>query len=560
MVDARLPDGSRVNAIIPPLAIDGPTLTIRKFAADPYQADDLVEFGTMSSATSKFLESCVRGRINIMVAGGTGAGKTTTLNVISSFIPDDERIVTIEDAAELQLRQDHVVRLEARPPNTAGTGAFTVRELVINCLRMRPERIIVGECRGKEALDMLQAMNTGHDGSLTTGHANSPRDMLSRLETMVLMAGMDLPVKAIREQVSSAIDLIVQQARLRDGSRRITNITEVQGMEGDTIVLQDIFAFRQQSFKGGKLRGELLPSGIRPMFMPKLEDAGIRLPSSVFGVSDWYGTLGGTLSLPPPPIPAAEPIRRPEGRTLVRCPQCGHEQSNAEPSCVACGVPLTRPLPAVTYTVADRGDRPEIGTAQADLSGTYAETYAPSAEFPFSADSSELVAQVEEARRPLMERIAREQKRNSSLSRSAKPATTPVLIRVGAIAMLVAVAVLGVMVARSAMTPTGSTMPAVVTDEQARQAVMKYAACPGAPTLASIADRTMNRSGPPQVQRTRVLGNNGDLTRVAFVRNAADGSEQETTFSYQPSTGLVGAESHEAVAILRSMEAMCAAR
>src|SRR5687768_13274503 len=243
MVDARLPDGSRVNAIIPPLSIDGPTLTIRKFAADPYQADDLVEFGTMSSSVSKFLEACVRGRINIMVAGGTGAGKTTTLNVISSFIPDDERIVTIEDAAELRLQQPHVVRLESRPPNIEGRGQVAVRDLVRNSLRMRPDRIVVGETRGGEALDMLQAMNTGHDGSISTVHANAPRDVISRLETMTLMAGMELTVRAIREQIASALDVIVHQSRLKDGSRRITHVTEVVGMEGDIITLQDIFLF-----------------------------------------------------------------------------------------------------------------------------------------------------------------------------------------------------------------------------------------------------------------------------------------------------------------------------
>ena len=222
------------------------------------------------------------------MSGGTGSGKTTLLNVLSSFIPDDERIVTVEDAAELQLRQEYVVRLEARPPNIEGKGAVTIRDLVINCLRMRPERIVVGECRGREALDMLQAMNTGHDGSLTTGHANSPRDMLSRLETMVLMAGMDLPVRAIREQVSSAIDLIVQQSRMRDGSRKITNVTEIQGMEGEIVTLQDVFVFEQEAFEGGKIVGRLRPTGVRPKFMPKIEDSGIRLPPTVFGISDRF--------------------------------------------------------------------------------------------------------------------------------------------------------------------------------------------------------------------------------------------------------------------------------
>ena len=242
-VDARLPDGSRVNAVIPPLSIDGPALTIRKFAADPYQADDLIEFGTMTSPVSQFLEACVRGRINVLVAGGTGAGKTTTLNVISSFIPDDERILTIEDAAELKLQQPHVVRLESRPPNIEGKGQVTIRDLVRNALRMRPDRIVVGEVRGAEALDMLQAMNTGHDGSVSTIHCNSPRDALSRLETITMMAGMELSNRAIREQIASAIQLIVYQQRLKDGTRRFTHVTEVAGMEGEVITLQDIFLF-----------------------------------------------------------------------------------------------------------------------------------------------------------------------------------------------------------------------------------------------------------------------------------------------------------------------------
>src|SRR6187401_3049757 len=241
MVDARLTDGSRVNAIIPPLSLVGPVVTIRKFSASPFTVEDLIRFGTATADMFDFLRACVEARLNVFVSGGTGSGKTTTLNVLSSFIPNDERIVTIEDAAELQLRQHHVVQMEARPSNIEGKGAITIRDLVINCLRMRPERIVVGECRGREALDMLQAMNTGHDGSLTTGHANSPRDMLSRLETMVLMAGVDLPLRAIREQVASAVDLIVQLSRLRDGTRRITHITEVQGMEGDVIVLHDVF-------------------------------------------------------------------------------------------------------------------------------------------------------------------------------------------------------------------------------------------------------------------------------------------------------------------------------
>ena len=283
MVDARLPDGSRVNAIIPPLSLVGPVVTIRKFFKTPLTVDDLIRFGSLTAELAEFLRACVKGRLNIVVSGGTGSGKTTLLNILSSFIPDDERIVTVEDAAELQLRQDHVVRLESRPPNIEGKGAIRIRELVINALRMRPDRIVVGECRGSEALDMLQAMNTGHDGSLTTGHANSPRDMLARLETMVLMAGMDLPLRAIREQVSSAIDVIVHQARLRDGSRRVVNVTEVQGMEGDIIVMQDVFIFEQTGIVEGKIQGRLKPTGIRPKFVEKFEVMGIHLPPGVFG-------------------------------------------------------------------------------------------------------------------------------------------------------------------------------------------------------------------------------------------------------------------------------------
>lgn len=283
MVDARLPDGSRVNAIIPPLALNGPSITIRKFSEKPYTVKDLINFGTMTPEVAMFLKTCVEARLNIVVSGGTGSGKTTTLNVISSFIPDDERIVTIEDAAELQLAQEHVVRLETRPPNIEGKGAITIRDLVRNSLRMRPDRIVVGEVRSGEALDMLQAMNTGHDGSLTTGHANSPRDMLSRLETMVLMAGMDLPVRAIREQIASAIDLIVHQARLKDGSRKITHITEITGMEGDVITMQDIFVFRQHGRdEKGRITGAIVPTGIKPKFVERLVDAGISLPSDIF--------------------------------------------------------------------------------------------------------------------------------------------------------------------------------------------------------------------------------------------------------------------------------------
>ena len=283
MVDARLPDGSRVNAIIPPLALKGPCLTIRKFAKDPLTVNDLVNFGTLTSEMAEFLKGCVEGKLNIVVSGGTGSGKTTTLNVLSSFIPDDERIVTVEDAAELQMRQEHVVTLETRPPNIEGKGAITMRDLVRNSLRMRPDRIVVGEVRSGEALDMLQAMNTGHDGSLTTGHANSPRDMLSRLETMVLMAGMDLPVRAIREQTASAVDLIVQQARLRDGSRRITHLTEVQGMEGDVITLQDIFVFEQTGKdENGKIIGRVKPTGIRPKFLEKLAANSVNVPNEIF--------------------------------------------------------------------------------------------------------------------------------------------------------------------------------------------------------------------------------------------------------------------------------------
>ena len=283
-VDARLPDGSRVNIIINPLALNGPVMTIRKFAADPFTIDDLIEMGTCTKKVAEFMEACVKGRLNIITSGGTGTGKTTMLNVLSSFIPNDERIVTIEDAAELQLSQMHVIRLEARPPNIEGKGEVTIRDLVRNTLRMRPDRIIVGEVRGGEALDMLQAMNTGHDGSISTLHANTPRDVLSRIETMVLMAGAELPVRAIREQVSSAINMIVHLNRLKDGSRKIVKITEVQGMEGEIITLQDIFQFdfAMGIDEKGRFKGVLKPTGLRPKFSTRLRDYGIDFSSSMF--------------------------------------------------------------------------------------------------------------------------------------------------------------------------------------------------------------------------------------------------------------------------------------
>jgi pilus assembly protein CpaF len=284
MVDARLPDGSRVNCIVHPLAIGGPFLTIRKFSKEPYKVEDLIGFGTLTPQCAHFIRQCVLGRLNIVVSGGTGTGKTTLLNVLSSFIPTDERIVTVEDAKELQLHQDHVLPLEARPPNIEGKGEVRIRDLVKNSLRMRPDRIVVGEVRGGEALDMLQAMNTGHDGSITTVHSNSPRDTLSRIETMTLMAGMDLPVRVIREQMASALDLVVQLSRLRDGSRRITAITEVMGMEGDVIVLQDIYTFDFGAGldEEGHFRGTLGPTGVRPHFSEKLSDFGIVLEPQLF--------------------------------------------------------------------------------------------------------------------------------------------------------------------------------------------------------------------------------------------------------------------------------------
>ena len=282
-VDARLPDGSRVNAVIRPVSIDGPSITIRKFKKDKLSIQQLIDFGSLNSQMAEFIRACVLGHLNIVISGGTGSGKTTLLNVLSSFIPEEERIITIEDAAELQLQQEHVLRMETKVANTDGKGAVTIRDLVRNSLRMRPDRIVVGECRGGEALDMLQAMNTGHDGSLTTLHANSPRDAISRMETMVLMAGMDLPLKVVRQQISSAVDLIIQQTRLKDGSRKVTAITEVVGMEGDIVVLTDIFKFEQTGLgPNGKILGELKATGIRPIFTPRLEAAGFKLGAEIY--------------------------------------------------------------------------------------------------------------------------------------------------------------------------------------------------------------------------------------------------------------------------------------
>ncbi|HEV8699479.1 MAG TPA: ATPase, T2SS/T4P/T4SS family [Candidatus Limnocylindrales bacterium] len=293
-VDARLPDGSRVNAVIEPLSLVGPVITVRKFAQTPFTVDDLIRFGTATPEMFEFLHACIEARLNLFVSGGTGSGKTTTLNVLSSFIPDDERIVTIEDAAELQLRQEHVITLESRPPNLEGEGEITIRSLLRNAMHMRPDRVIVGECRAGEALDMLQAMTTGHDGSLSTGHANSPKDMLRRLETMVLMTGYQLPLRAIREQMASAVDLIVHTARLKDGTRKITNITEVYGVEDDEILTQDIFKFVQTGYHEGKIEGALKPTGIRPTFMSQFQRAGVTLPEDEYGI---------------PPEDPANPIR-----------------------------------------------------------------------------------------------------------------------------------------------------------------------------------------------------------------------------------------------------------
>ena len=285
-VDAHLPDGSRVNAVIPPISLVGPTLTIRKFSKNPITIEQLIEYGTITPESIEFMKSCVIAAINMIISGGTGSGKTTLLNVLSQYIPNDERIVTIENAAELQMRQEHVVTLESRPPNIEGRGEVTIQNLVVNSLRMRPDRIIVGEIRSEEALDMLQAMNTGHEGSMTTAHSNSPRDTLARIETMTLMAGMDLPIRAIREQIASALELVIHLERLRDGTRKVTHVSEIQGMEGDVITMTDIFVFEQTGLEDGKVIGRLRPTGLRPRFIDKIEASGINLPASIFGVGD----------------------------------------------------------------------------------------------------------------------------------------------------------------------------------------------------------------------------------------------------------------------------------
>jgi pilus assembly protein CpaF len=285
-VDARLPDGSRVNAVIPPISLVGPVLTIRKFSRNPITVEQLIEYGTIVPEVIEFVKAAVIAKINMIISGGTGSGKTTLLNVFSQYIPPDERIVTIENAAELQLRQEHVVTLESRPPNIEGRGEVTIQNLVVNSLRMRPDRIIVGEIRAEEALDMLQAMNTGHEGSMTTAHSNSPRDSLARIETMTLMAGMDLPVRAIREQIASALELVVHLERMRDGTRKVTHVAEIQGMEGDVITMTDIFVFEQTGLEDGRVIGRLRPTGLRPKFMDKIEASGIHLPASIFGVGE----------------------------------------------------------------------------------------------------------------------------------------------------------------------------------------------------------------------------------------------------------------------------------
>jgi pilus assembly protein CpaF len=285
-VDARLPDGSRVNAVIPPISLVGPVITIRKFSKNPITVEQLIQYGSLTPELFEFLKACVMARLNIIISGGTGSGKTTLLNVLSSFIPNDERIVTIENAAELQLRQEHVVTLESRPANIEGKGEVTIRDLVINALRMRPDRIIVGEIRDEAALDMLQAMNTGHEGSMTTAHSNSPRDTIARIEVMTMMAGMELPIRAIREQISSAIDLVVHQSRMRDGTRKIVYVTEVAGMEGEVITMTDVFLYEQMGIENDKVIGRLKPTGLRPRFMEKIEASGIHLPASIFGIGD----------------------------------------------------------------------------------------------------------------------------------------------------------------------------------------------------------------------------------------------------------------------------------